>query len=374
MSPADAAISQKRQVEIAGEARFYGYDLKTGEWSYTETTSQFLPDHLLLTYDERLPNNVTSRFVALVPRGKGRVRIIPAVTRGAVPLNKPYTEPRNLELFNNAVSQDLVKKILATDVGWLGLGAAYSAMVGGDPVVPQEGQPQTGNRVALIRLNTTQTTRVVVPDRSAEKGYTVWTVDFSKTGAVVAAAREDHWSPAPYIARNPETPHSIVRTPDENPKVIHRVPDPGPRPVERTPAPANVQPQPVQQTPVPTPAPQATKSNLPVTVPAGPANAASAPVPAQTTEPASQTAAPAESSHVVVMAPAAPAVAVVRNPSETQKVIVRHPAAESVGVIVHPTPTTKWRVVQPAPAVPAKVVQPAAPAPAKVTSPAPVTQ
>jgi hypothetical protein len=404
MSAADTAIAARRQAEIASEARFYGYNLKTGEWAYRETTSPFLPNDILLTYDERLPSNVTSRFVALVPRGSGRVHIVPAIIRGALPLGKPYDDPRNFGLFNQAVSQDMVKKVLSTDIGWLGLGAAYAAMVGGDPVVPREGEPETGNRAALVRLNTSETTRVVVPDRSAEKGYTVWTVDFAKSGTVIAADREDHWSPAPYLARTPSGEiKPAVRVPADEPRVVKRAPVNEARPVANAPAetpsptphPAaepSSEPQPVPQLVRPgagedTPAPVAPDAggaaghaatpvaNFPAARPAesSASSAVSAPVSATprvivVKPPKGLTASDGASPkgqrpvRVIVHPPNEQAAGVHHRPAKTVKAIVLTPEPEAAPVAVTPSDAQVVRVLPPAPAAQPKATQ-AAPAP-----------
>lgn len=382
MSAEDARIAAQRQAEIALLARFYGYNLKSEEWTYRETTSRYLADAFLLTYDARLPNQVTSRFVALVPRGSGRVHIIPAVLRGAVPLNKPYADPRNFALFNAVVPEDLRRRVMATDVGWLALGATYAAMVGGDPVIPHEGERETGNRIAVTRLNPNETTRIVVPDRSAEKGYTVWTVDFSKTGAVAGAEREDHWQPPSQLARMPsQNPGAVVRIPTANPKVVQRVPKPSQQPRDRVPSDSSssttqTAPQPTSAAPAPH-----SQARLPVrtepvaaapvvSTPAASAPVASVPQKAVVAQPSAAVMAP-QTERVVVRprTPADASAAVVRTPSKAAAPVVRTPAQETASVVHHPAAPAIGKATKPKPPAAPNVIRPADPAQAKVTPP-----
>src|SRR5580692_578045 len=86
IEPADLSVIRAKQREIAVEAAFFGYNLSASEWDYDEATCPAMPDQLLLHYRRSFSGGAQSLFTAIVPRGAGRVWVVPVLYRNATPL------------------------------------------------------------------------------------------------------------------------------------------------------------------------------------------------------------------------------------------------------------------------------------------------
>ena len=202
ISVADSAALQARQGEIAAAARIYGYDLEEGNWSYQQAVCSPMPETILLHYIHKFPDGTESLFTAAVPRGAGRVRIVPVFYRNATPFVPAPKNPRNYALFNDLVPQAVSRSGTAANDNWLQLSVCYAELTGDSASVPTgsggelaiAGEPQ-----ATIHQDVQDhTTRVTFSGRESARGYIIWSVSFNKNGRVIAAGSEDH---SVYVAK-----------------------------------------------------------------------------------------------------------------------------------------------------------------------------
>src|ERR1700758_3303928 len=107
---ADRELLQVRKKELISEAQFYGYDITTSGWIYDQTICPQLPNTLLLHYLNKFPDGSESLFTAVIPRGTGRVRIVPVLFRNSSPYSPAVKNPRNFAIFNALVPDEIAKK------------------------------------------------------------------------------------------------------------------------------------------------------------------------------------------------------------------------------------------------------------------------
>lgn len=207
MDASDRELLSAHRKELVTEAQFYGYDLTTGTWTYDQTVCPALPSTLLLHYLDRYPDGSESLFTALIPRDKGRVRIVPVLYRNASPYIPAVKNPRNFELFNSLVPQEIAKRDSDPQGQWLSLGVCYAEVVGGRPNVPNEPSLDTATikaPLATYRFDTnTRQRQIQFSDRDAARVYTIWTISMNESGRVTGAVNEDY---ATYVAHVVQAP------------------------------------------------------------------------------------------------------------------------------------------------------------------------
>lgn len=199
MSEADTARIRAQRSLIAAEAAFFGYDLALPGWQYTQAVCPESPSFLLLQYRRTGRSGAESLFTAAVPRGSGRVLVVPVLYRNATPFQSPVGSKRSLSVFNRIVSPAAAEGALKTDGPWLQLALCYAEIVGAEPRVPRD----TNEDPALVRAplptllisEGNGTASVSFTDRSSSHGYAVWNVVFDRRGratAATAAALSDY--------------------------------------------------------------------------------------------------------------------------------------------------------------------------------------
>ncbi len=189
MSASDAQALEQRSAEIASEAAFYGYDLKAGIWTYEQVMCPEIPGQLLLQYSSAQADGRESRFNALVPRGSGRVKVVPVVFRGGAPFGAPVSNPRNFRIFNAAVSADVARQSIDENGHWLSLAACYVELTAGHSHIPTEPTQtlefvQAPDPTLSVQPSFSE---VIFSDRTSQENYVVWSVKFSKDGRVAGA-------------------------------------------------------------------------------------------------------------------------------------------------------------------------------------------
>ena len=227
---ADRELLRSRQQELRSEAQFYGYDVTTSDWSYDQTVCPALPATLLLHYIEKFPDGSESLFTALIPRGKGRVRIVPVLYRNVSTYIPAVKNPRNFELFNSLVPQEIAKRDSDPEGQWLSFGVCYAEVVGARPNVPDQPSLDIATIKAPLATyrfdSTTKQRQIQFSDRGAARVYTIWTISLSDNGRVTGAVNEDYAtyvahivqpSPPPSGTIRPATPTPVVTQPLTNP-------------------------------------------------------------------------------------------------------------------------------------------------------------
>jgi len=212
MSAADSSVVQTRQSELVQAARIYGYDLEAENWSYEQTLCAPLPETILLHYRRVFPDGTESLFTALVPRGPGRIRIVPVLYRNTTPFVPAPKNPRNYALYNDLVPQAIASREIASNGNWLELSACYGEMTGARINLPPGSTVSigvAGAPTATIHIDPQdETTRVTFADRATEGTYRVWSISFNRYGRVTAAGTEDY---PIYMAKQAPSPEVQVQ-------------------------------------------------------------------------------------------------------------------------------------------------------------------
>lgn len=305
MSPTDSAVLQSRRSEIIESAEIYGYNLVAGNWTYRQTLCAPLPQTILLHYSERFPDGTESLFTALVPRGQGRVRIVPVLYRNATPFVPAPRNPRNYALFNSLVPQNIAAQELASLHNWLELSACYAEMAGADINIPKGGSVEAGVAsapTATIHIDSQHKSSLVTfADRETRGTFRVWSISYNHAGRVTAAGTEAY----PVYPSRTAAPQPVeaAQTPEAT------APEQAPAPVE-----ASVPTQPSSAPPLSASTVKAntvaegSASSTPAPQPAAPANAVEQTSQTQTTEPGWKfiPQAPQPPSKIIVSAPQPP--------------------------------------------------------------------
>jgi hypothetical protein len=233
MDAADRDLLQSRSRELAAAAAIFGYDLSAARWIQEQALCPAFPDTLMVHYLTRYPDGSESLFTALVPRDRGRVRVVPSLHRNGTTYLPAAKDPRNYALFNELVPAEIATQDAGPEGNWLVLGVCYAEMVGARPNVPDD----PGLDIAMVhapastfRVDTVAKTREIqFPDREGPNVYTIWTIMLSHGGRITGATDEDS---ATYIAHvvklqepagkiKPDPPEQTGRivAPTEQPKI-----------------------------------------------------------------------------------------------------------------------------------------------------------
>jgi hypothetical protein len=196
ISAADAGVLMERRQDIAAEARFFGYDLAKGDWSYEQANCPAFDHTLLIHYIGKFPDGSESLFTALVPEGTGRVRVVPVLYRNAALYVPAVKNPRNYQVFNSFVSPGAAQDAMQGQGPWLALAACYAETVGDHANVPEPPPYELATLTvprATIHLNSAdRKTEVDFSDRQTERVVTEWSVTFNGKGQVIAASSQDY--------------------------------------------------------------------------------------------------------------------------------------------------------------------------------------
>jgi hypothetical protein len=195
MGVADNAALHAHQSDLIEAARIYGYTLEAGNWKYEQTLCAPMPDTILLHYLQQFPDGTESLFTALVPRGVGRIRVVPVLYHSATPYVPAPRNPRNFALFNELVPGAIAAQAVAPNGNAVELSVCYAELTGGRTNVP----PGSGVRVAIsgAPLATTHVNaqdkaiRVTFADREGARTYKIWTVSLDQNGRVHSVETEN---------------------------------------------------------------------------------------------------------------------------------------------------------------------------------------
>lgn len=305
MSAADRTAVEAHLGELTQAARIYGYNVEAGNWTYEQTLCAAMPDTILLHYFQDFPDGTESIFTALVPRGTGRVRIVPLLYHNATPFLPAPKNPHNYALFNELVPRSIAGKDATASRNWLELGACYAELTGVPtnlPAAPNIDIGIAGAPSATISLDVRdKTTRVTFANREGDRIYKIWSVAFDKYGRIRAAGTEDR----SVIAAKP--------TPQNQPAATAEIPAP-------------TQPEATRVQPEKRESQAATQT---ANQPAGKAAEVPAPLAAESKAPATSSVAPATHTAAVSVPPnvqpSAPARAG-EPPSEPGWKFILHPA------------------------------------------------
>lgn len=194
LDPADSSLIHARRRDIAAEAAFFGYNLSAGEWDYDAATCPVMPDELLLHYRRRFGSGAASLFTAVVPRGPGRVWVVPVLYRNATPFRSATGSERSLAVFNRVVPAEVAAKAVEPDGNWLAYALCYADTVYGNANILSRAGTEVGLSHAplpLLRMSEASSARgIVFTDRNAPGEYLVWTLTLNDKGKLLAASAQ----------------------------------------------------------------------------------------------------------------------------------------------------------------------------------------
>jgi len=192
MDSSDRSLVHAKQREIAAEAAFFAYDLASAGWSYDQAVCPALPDEVMLHYRKQFRDGAESRFTVLVPRGAGRVFVVPVLYRNATPFRSAAGSERSIAVFNRAVPAAVAESAVQPDGKWLVLALCYADMVGADAHVLEHAGAEAGLARApgaTLYLSESSGTRgIIFTDRDAPGQYLVWNLTLNNKGRIAAAS------------------------------------------------------------------------------------------------------------------------------------------------------------------------------------------
>lgn len=234
MSPEDSSLVDKRQREIAREAEFFGYELAAHDWTHDQVVCPDMPNDLILHYRSRSRTGAESLFTAVVPRGAGRVMVVPVLFRNAIPFHAATGSERSLTVFNQAVPKEVAQKAAEPDGPWLMLGMCYAAVAGAEPQVPQRTDTETSlvhAPVPTIRIaGDHQSREIIFSDRNDPRQYMVWSITLTDHGRLTAASARTFADYKAQQVSNRNPPEKVIESGSQPKK---RVIPPGPQPKEK---------------------------------------------------------------------------------------------------------------------------------------------
>lgn len=190
MDSGDAALVQSKHREIVNEAAFWGYNMDAGTWRYDQVICPEIPESIVLHY-RRAGAKGQFLFTAVVPRGTGRVLVVPVLYGGATPFESAIGGKRTMAVFNETVPAELAQTDVGPDGHWLELGMTYAVIAGAEPRVPEHPEQEPGLTQApesSLKLDQSGGGReIVFSDRQAKRKYTVWTIDLNGKGRATDA-------------------------------------------------------------------------------------------------------------------------------------------------------------------------------------------
>lgn len=192
MDSADVSLTRAKQTAIAAEARFFGYDLSLPGWNFDASACPAMPDELVLHYRRPFASGAESLFTALVPRGAGRVYVVPILYRNATPFLNATGSPRSIAVFNRVVPASVAAAAIQPDGKWLAMALCYADIVYGNAnVVSRSGDVVGLARApeAVLHISEASPARsIVFTDRNAPGQYLVWTITLDGKGRITAAS------------------------------------------------------------------------------------------------------------------------------------------------------------------------------------------
>ncbi|MFP5229260.1 MAG: hypothetical protein ACLGXA_16735 [Acidobacteriota bacterium] len=216
------SLLRAKHREIVSEAAFFGYNLNAGEWDYDAATCPAMPGQILLHYRRHYSNGAGSLFTAIVPKGSGRVWVVPVLYRNATPFRTATGSDRSIAVFNRLIPPDIATRAVQPEGNWLAFALCYADIVYGNANILSRAGTEMGLSHAplpLLRVSEATSARsIVFTDRNAPGQYMVWNLTLSDKGQLVTATAQQL---SDYVAtvRNGAEPTEKALAPGKEPKV-----------------------------------------------------------------------------------------------------------------------------------------------------------
>jgi hypothetical protein len=220
MTAADRELAESGQMEIARRAELQGFHLDgqdgkgDGGWGYEQAVCPVFPQHLILEYSRGESDGDATLFAAVIPRGDGRVRVIPVRRRGYSLWTPSSSNALTINDFNHMVKEgetglspdpNGVDLPLGTP-DWLTLGLCYAALAGGHvraALVPRNAEDEVYplRTPAMLKVGGKSGAEVRFADTTPRVKSMDWVMSFDGKGRLLkvghVASREVHEKPVP---------------------------------------------------------------------------------------------------------------------------------------------------------------------------------
>ncbi len=136
MSSADTQVVASRQEQLNSAAAVDGFDLQQAGWKYQQAICPVLTSAVLLHYEMDAGTNRASRFVAVVPRTSGEIRIVPVQRGGNSPFIESDANGTTIGIFNSLVSAsgiNIYNPAMEENDNWVKLALCYAELAGHHP-------------------------------------------------------------------------------------------------------------------------------------------------------------------------------------------------------------------------------------------------
>jgi len=188
MAQQDRDRSADAESVIGERAGFAGLEFNQGKWSYWQIVCPALPNHLFLRFTRNDGAGDVSLFSASIPRGEGRVRIIPIQRRGYSLFSPAPINAMTISAFNHI--RDEERSDQAPD--WLGTGLCYAALAGAHPQAAllaedAEGTEFTAAMSAVLQIPNDGGAIIRFTDVAAAPRPMEWTMTFDGKGKLLKA-------------------------------------------------------------------------------------------------------------------------------------------------------------------------------------------
>ncbi|HVJ07034.1 MAG TPA: hypothetical protein VM554_01485 [Acidisarcina sp.] len=198
MDAADRQLLAAQQSAIVSAATVSGYDLQQGSWTYEQAVCPSFPGTMLLRYSDASPAARASRFVAVLDRASGNVRISPIVRAGNSPFHSSYKNPNTFSIFNQLLAREglRIEDPSLQDRGqWVRLALCYAELSGDHPTTlltdTLYGEAFERNvNVPIERAEKDGSLTLEFSDVNDSKSTIQWNLNFDPHGKLVGVERQ----------------------------------------------------------------------------------------------------------------------------------------------------------------------------------------
>lgn len=197
MDAADRQLLAERRTALDSAIADSGYDLHEGNWAYEQAVCSLFPGTMLLRYDRDAGTVHSSRFVAVLDRGTGEVRVAPTLRAGNTPFRSSYKNDNTFSIFNQILVREGAasgKSLLAGDQ-WVKLALCYAELSGDQPTTlltdTLYGEAFERNvNVPIRRVHADGSVVLEFCDVKDPKATMQWDLSFDSHGRLVAVERK----------------------------------------------------------------------------------------------------------------------------------------------------------------------------------------
>lgn len=200
MTTAAQALLDSRRADLVQAARFHGFDLDTPGWTYTQSVSPIIQQHLILAYVHPGAGKDRSRFVAIIPQSdKELVQVVPAYSHGLHPFRADWQDKGTYSVFNRLLKSERAPGPITNNSAWVNYASLYVTIAGGMPAIPMETDSVIATWKLAVRRATTPVILVakngsatIAFSEISDQTRTInWKLDFNKHGQVEKASRTE---------------------------------------------------------------------------------------------------------------------------------------------------------------------------------------